>query len=77
MANRHRRRRISPGPGLSSSSGTAPLRLLPDPASNLPTEAEIAEGWRARQSLEAMGFVFPRPGEIFKELGGTGPALDP
>lgn len=78
MANRHGRRpRLNSRLGPSSSNGTPPLRLVPDPVSDLPTDAEIAEGWRARRSLEAMGFVFPRPGEAWGDLGGLGPPPDP
>lgn len=44
--------------------------LGPDPAAN-------ARAYMGRRNLEALGFVFPRPGEAFGELGGLGPPPDP
>jgi hypothetical protein len=38
---------------------------------------ELPENLKSRRTLEALGFVFPGPGEAFGALGGLGPPPDP
>jgi hypothetical protein len=46
-------------------------------AETMPSAEELERQWWARKNLETMGFVFPRPGEAFGELGGLPPPPDP
>lgn len=60
-----------PSETLSAASFEAMLERL------RPSGEQLASYQQQRRSLEAQGFVFPRPGEAFKELGGTHPPVDP